>query len=69
MTLQTYTFYWYDGKREVLQGYSPTDALTRNYSDVDLATFAFWAPGDDTSYVWWAEKRVWCKADKTEAQP
>lgn len=55
-----YTFYWRDGKREVLEGRDPAEAMTlRGYGGGALRALDFYANGDDTDYHWEAESREW----------
>ena len=54
-TTQTmnYTFYWLTGRREVLQGSDPANALNRaGYGGGAVRALDFYAEGDDDRYAW-----------------
>lgn len=56
----SYTFYWFDGKRQVLQGYDPADALNKaGYSVGATRALDFWADGVDNKYTWNSVQRKW----------
>jgi hypothetical protein len=51
--MNKYTFFWLSGKREVLEGDTPANALNRaGYGQGAMAALDFYAEGDDTSYKW-----------------
>ena len=55
-----YTFYWLTGKREVLEGNSPEDALNQaGYGQGALKALDFWAHDNDNGYVWNAKTKTW----------
>jgi hypothetical protein len=62
MKENTYTFFWLTGKREVLVGIDPANALTRvGYGQGALRALDFYAEGDNNGYEWtdgnWRLKR------------
>lgn len=62
MTKQ-FTFYWLDGKRNVLNGDNPANALTlAGYSNGAVRALDFWAEGDNQEYEWrdrrWQARQV-----------
>lgn len=66
--LKTFTVFWVDGKREVLQGYDVIDSLARSgHNDVSRMIWAleFIVNGDSQKYAWNAEKQEWIERDIT----
>ena len=60
--LKEFTLYWRDGKREVLRGDSPADAMNRvGYGGGAVRALDFYANGDDKEYVWDASKKDWTR--------
>ncbi len=58
-----FTFYWLDGKRDVLQGEDAADALnSAGYGAGVLRALDFYATGDDKRYKWngkaWVNKSL-----------
>ena len=52
-TATVYTFYWLDGKRQVLPGSDAADALNRaGYGAGALRALDFHAKGDNDEYAW-----------------
>ena len=57
-----FTFFWLDGKREVLEGNSPADAANKaGYGGGAIQALDFWEPGDNNDYIWIKEERIWKK--------
>lgn len=57
---KTFTLYWLDGKRELVRGPTPAEAMSRaGYGGGALRALDFYADGDDTSYQF-VDKR-WSK--------
>lgn len=53
MNLHTYTFFWLDGKREVLLGFTPQDAIeSAGYGSDAFSILGFWANGDNHDWDW-----------------
>lgn len=51
--MPAHTFYWLDGKKEVLQGDTPEEALNKaGYGQGALKALDFYAKGDDNNYTW-----------------
>lgn len=64
--MKTWTFYWLDGKREVLTGETPAGALNHaGYGRGALRALDFYAQGDRGGYVWNPAERRW---NKTESE-
>lgn len=62
--MNSYTFYWLDGDRNVFDGDSPADALNKaGYSQGALRALDFWVQGDCGDYWWNKEERRWVKND------
>lgn len=64
--MKTFTVFWLDGKREVLQGKDGADSFNRaGYGHGALGAVDFVSNGDDHSYVWIKDpdtgKNVWAK--------
>ena len=62
--MQTYTFYWKDGTRQVVEGRSPVDALTRAeaigyYPGVKKRVLDLWEFGDHDKYTWNSKLGEW----------
>jgi hypothetical protein len=65
--VMVHTFFWLDGKREVLQGQTPEASLNAaGYGNGALRALDFWAAGDNQDYLWNPETRSWDMT--TEAQ-
>lgn len=67
--MKTYTLYWRDGKRELVQGTGVNNALDRaGYGAGALRALDFWAEGDDHEYTWlggeWVKKKYTCETCK-----
>lgn len=57
-----FTFYWRDGKRQLLNGRDAADALNRaGYGHGALRALDFYAPGVDRDYDWDYQLRTWKK--------
>ena len=55
--MNTYTFYWLDGTREVLKGKSVADAFRdAGYGARAIAALDFTRNGEDNSYEWDGKK-------------
>lgn len=60
--MKNFTFYWRDGKCEVLSGVTPTDALRNGgYRQGAVSALDFYSEGD-TIYNWDKESREWTKS-------
>jgi len=60
--IKIFTFFWLDGKRDVLQGRNTADALNRaGYGQGAVAALDFWTNGDDHDYQWNEANRKWIK--------
>ena len=58
--MNTYTFYWLDGKRQVLKGTDPADALRRaGYGQGALRALDFYENGESDDYEW--SNHTWMK--------
>jgi hypothetical protein len=62
-----YSFFWLDGKSEVLKGVSVADAFCRGgYGGGAIKALDFTAHGDVTeNYIWDETKHVWNKKEIT----
>jgi hypothetical protein len=55
-----FTFYWRDGKREVLDGKDPADAMNkRGYGNGALRALDFYSRGENNEYAWNPTEREW----------
>jgi hypothetical protein len=62
--MKTYTLYWLDGKREVIQGNDIADAMTKaGYGQGAVKALDFHASGDCNDYVWNKETYDWNMTD------
>lgn len=62
--MKKFTYYWLDGKREVLEGNDVADAMNRvGYGAGALRALDFHSNGDCNDYVWNKLTRNW---DMTE---
>jgi len=60
-----FTFFWLDGKREVLEGADSADALNRaGYGAGAVRALDFFAHGDNDNYVWDARTGGWERKDR-----
>ena len=63
--MKTFTFYWLDGKRDVLIGSNSADALNRaGYGQGAISALDFWCEGDNQEYAFIAghwEKEATCQ--------
>ena len=58
--MNKFTFYWLTGKREVLEGDKPLQALNdTGYGGGAVRALDFYAEGDNKEYVWDKENREW----------
>lgn len=58
--MQQFTFYWRDGKREVLPGESAPDCLNKaGYGHGAVAALDFWCDGCDHEWEWDETTREW----------
>lgn len=65
--MNTYTLYWRTGKREMVQGPDPAQAMTLSgYSNGAMRALDFYAKGDAHDYTWDAEKRDWVRVSNAE---
>jgi len=59
-----YTFYWLDGKRDVLEGDSISNAfLKAGYGAGAMAALDFICNGDNNEYCWNKNKNIWIKKE------
>ncbi|MEV4127079.1 hypothetical protein [Nocardia sp. NPDC049707] len=62
--VESWTFYWLTGQREVLPGATAVDALNRaGYGAGALRALDFFAEGDHDGWAWNPDTRHWGKAD------
>ena len=55
-----YTFFWLDGKKEVLEGTTPADALTKaGYGNGAIKALDFFIEGKNNKYIWGDHKYLW----------
>lgn len=55
-----FTFYWRTGKREVLKGIDPADALNKaGYSAGAVRALDFYVPGINEDYEWDSTLKLW----------
>jgi hypothetical protein len=54
--MKTFTLFWLDGKREIVQGDSISDAKTKTSNNSTLDFFAY---GDSKDYVWDEKLHRW----------
>lgn len=67
--MNKFTFYWKTGDREVFDGESAGDALTRaGYSHGALRALDFYATGKCEDYQWDKERRKWVKAAQVKKE-
>lgn len=60
MSDKQFTFYWRDGKRNVLVGESVSDAFIHaGYDSRDLKSVDIYCDGDSYDYEWNKEKQKW----------
>ena len=60
--METFTLFWLDGTREVVQGTDIADAMRRaGYGSGGALTLDFYAPGDNDNYIWSTNERTWRK--------
>lgn len=60
--MKTWTFYWLDGRRDVLTAETPEAALNQaGYGRGALAALDFYGEGDQDEHVWDAVARTWNK--------
>lgn len=58
---KTFTLFWLDGKRELVLGPTPAEAMNRaGYGGAAVRALDFFAEGDDSSYQF--VKKQWIKA-------
>ena len=59
--MDQFTFFWLDGKAQVLKGINAQDALTNaGYGAGAVKALDFWTNGDSTTnYRWDSEKKTW----------
>ena len=54
-----FTFFWLDGRREVLEGDSVADAFNSCYSAGAMRALDFYASDDNDEYEWNKSNRSW----------
>lgn len=60
LAMPPFTLYWRGGKKQVVHGADPADAMNRaGIGAGALRALDFYAPGDDTSWTWDDEARDW----------
>ena len=58
--MNTYTLFWLDGTREVIQGETISIALcVAGYSNGAMRALDFYAEGENTSYIWSDRNNQW----------
>jgi hypothetical protein len=58
--MKTFTLFWLDGKREIVQGDSYANAMTKaGYGNGTLPALDFHASGDSKDYVWDEKLHRW----------
>lgn len=58
--MKQFTLYWLDGKREIVEGADPADAMNNaGYGAGAVRALDFYAPGDDKQWRWDAEAKDW----------
>lgn len=58
--INTYTLFWKNGKREVLNGTDVIKAIREaGYETKDLTDLSFFTPGNNTEYRWVESSRTW----------
>lgn len=73
--MKKFTFFWLTGKREILEGNSPEDALNQaGYGQGAVRALDFFAKGDCQDYIWKPSKHTWdwtpeCKAKALQDLP
>ena len=66
--MNEYTLYWRDGKREIVCGSTPVDAMNRaGYGNGALPALDFFSEGQSDYYTWNAATRQWEKANGPDA--
>lgn len=62
--MKKFTYYWHDGKRDVFEGESAADAITKaGYGGGILGALDFYAEGDNTKYEWDTQTRKWIRKE------
>jgi hypothetical protein len=62
--MKTYTLFWLDGKREVIQGNDIADAMTKaGYRQGAIKALDFHSNGDCKDYTWNEETYRWDMTD------
>lgn len=57
-----FTFFWLTGRKEVLSGQNPADALNKaGYGSSALIALDFYSKGEDDSYRWNLREGCWIK--------
>lgn len=60
--MNAYTLYWRTGKREVVKGADPAQAMTlAGYGGGAVGALDFYAIGDNHDYEWNEAKRDWVR--------
>jgi hypothetical protein len=58
--MKTYTFYWNNGKKDILEGIDVAEALIKaGYSAMILDRLSFYFPGDNDDFTWDEKSRRW----------
>ena len=69
-SLDSYTFFWKDGKRTMSQGTSIADAFTRaGYGAGAVSALDFYSPGDNKEYIYDRVMRNWVRKDADQPSP
>ncbi len=70
MEQNTFTLFWRDGLREIVQGKTIAQAMTHaGYGQGALRALDFHAEGDCQSWVWDASARDWRQRDASKDRP
>lgn len=58
--MKIFTFFWKNGKREVLEGSNEIDALFKaGYSVKEIRKVSFYTPGKNENYIWSSNTESW----------
>ena len=64
--INSYTLFWLTGKREIVKGEDPAQAMTlAGYGGGAVRALDFYANGENDEYEWNPDKRDWIKKEYT----
>ena len=67
--METFTFFWMDGRRTMCMGETPVEALTRvGYGVGAIRAIDFYTNGDNKEYIWNPDIRSWIRRSDEQAQ-